>query len=213
MSPQDGAKIVLYTQFFHTTPEILCSNIYCLYKNLSNPHIDKLVLFVEKNSNFINVFSDKLVSYPIEERLTYRHWYNFAERTEPAAIKVLANSDIYFDDTLQALRTIEQWPDYVLYGCSRKDISKQGELQESREFYCEDCPPIKAHRSKDCWVFKKPLRYFDQDYRLGYMHCDTVLRESLAKKDMKFVNLYEHINAIHVDWRAHKERQEYVKSK
>lgn len=205
-------RVVLYTQFFAAVPEVLCSNLYCLYRNLSNPHIDQVVLLVEQSSTFVDVFSSKLVIQPIQERLTYKHWYDFSLYSEPTAIKVLANSDIYFDSTLQKLRTLDHWPDNVLYGCSRKDLAKHGELQESREFYDESCPPILAERSQDCWIFKEPLQHFDKDYRLGYMHCDTVLRESLERSNMSFVNLYQHLNVIHVDWRAHKERQEYVKN-
>ena len=39
---------ILFTQWFKATPEVLTYNLYCLYKNLSNKHIDKIVLFEEE---------------------------------------------------------------------------------------------------------------------------------------------------------------------
>lgn len=201
--------IVLYTQFFAATAEVTSSNIYCLYKNLSNPHIDRVVVFVEQGSSFCDIFSSKLAVQPLSERLTYQYWYDFAAYSEPSSIKLLANSDIYFDDTINVLRKITEWPDIRLYGSSRKDLSKRGELQRSREFYTEACPPIQAQRSQDCWVFKTPLQHFDKNYRLGYLHCDCTLRASLRSANMQFANLWQHLNAIHVDWREQKTRQAY----
>ena len=73
---------ILFTQWFKATPEVLTYNLYCLYRNLSNESIDKLVLFVE-NCEFNNVFNEKLIVVPIQTRLSYKMWMDYADKEYP----------------------------------------------------------------------------------------------------------------------------------
>ena len=205
-------RVVLHTQFFKASAEVTSNNIYCLYKNLDNPMIDQIVLFVEEDSRFSPVFGDKLVTVPIRKRLSYRDWYDFSAKNSPDSIKVLANSDIYFDETIETLRRIRSWPEDMMYACSRKDMTKAGKIRRSRELFTKECPYIMEDLSQDCWAFKNPLLDFEKEYSLGYMHCDTMLRESLGRSGMRMANLFLHMNCIHVDWRSKKQRPEYDKN-
>jgi hypothetical protein len=202
-------KVILFCQFFKSTPEVESHNIYCLYKNLNNQFIDQVVLFVEKDSGFLNIFDKKLHIKEIESRLSYEIWYEYALKEYPDAIKVLSNSDIFFDETISKLKKTSKWNDDILYCSSRKDITKDGLLLDSRECYDKKSPQIIFELSQDCWIFKNKLKKFDKNYFLGYFNCDSKLRLSAASNEIKMVNLYEHINCIHVDWRSKKERLHY----
>lgn len=202
-------KIILYTQAYNASTEVLTYKIYCLYKNISNKNIDQIILLSEANSNFQNVFNDKVIIHPIEERLTYKKWIEISSEMHPKDIKVLANSDIYFDQTIDKLRRVKNWDPNILYACSRKDETKQGSLVPSKLYHSEICPAIDIERSQDVWIYKNKLKEFNSDYCLGLMGCDTFLGESLKSAGMKLVNLYFDINSIHVDWRVSKDRGSY----
>ena len=202
-------KIVVFTQFFNSTTEVASNNTYCLHKNLSNPLIDEVVLFVESNCDFKNTFNSKLTVVKISERLSYEYWYEYSKKKYPKDIKVLSNSDIFFDETIGVLKNIDNWNKDILFVSSRKDISKNGDLLESRECYNDDSICIEPELSQDCWIFKNDLEHFDKNYILGYFNCESKLRLAASSQDVKVVNLFEHINCIHLDWRVDKVRPSY----
>ena len=202
-------KIILYTQMFKASTEVLSYNTYCLYKNLANKHIDEVVLLVDQDCEFINVFSDKLILYPIHDRLTYKEWLEISYKLHPNDIKVLANSDIYFDDTISKLHNIKNWSSDTMYVSSRKDITKDDKIVPSRLYHNNICPIIDIERSQDVWVYKNPLKTFDNNYYLGFMGCDSKMSESLMSQNMQIINLYFYINCLHIDWRETKTRPSY----
>jgi hypothetical protein len=79
--------------------------IYCLNKNLANPHINKIYLFVDGEVKLPN--SDKLIIIPFK-RPTYRDFFNLIDRTVTSRedISIVANTDIYFNHTLNGLSFI-----------------------------------------------------------------------------------------------------------
>jgi hypothetical protein len=202
-------KIILYTQMFNTSTEVLTYNMYCLYKNLSNQYIDQIVLLTEKNCRFSNVFSDKLILHTIDDRLTYSQWLDLSNNLHHNEIKVLANSDIYFDDTIKNLHNITNWDSHILYVCSRKDETKNGEIIPSRLYHNDHCSVIDIKRSQDVWIYKNKIKDFESNYYLGVMNCDSKLSESIRENQMQMINLYFYINCIHVDWRQSKTRETY----
>jgi hypothetical protein len=164
-----------------------------LYKNVSNPSIDRVVLFVEN------------CGFPIKERLTYKRWFEFASIHHPCDIKILTNSDIFLDETISVLDQIAEWNN-VLYVVSRKDLTPEGKIIPSQVNYMSG-PVIVADWSQDCWVYKEPLpSTVNTDYMLGVIHCETELRKNCIRAKCDVVNLFEKMNCIHVDWRAHKHR-------
>ena len=102
-------KIDLYVQFFlHSNPERNKEIKTCLKYNVLNPYINKIYLLNEKIFNYeeLGVENDKIIQIPIGNRLKYTdvfYWVNLAQLLpdfEPGYI-ILANADIFFDDTLE----------------------------------------------------------------------------------------------------------------
>lgn len=81
---------------------------------MSNPSIDRVVLFVENCGFPTQLFGSKLTTIPIKERLTYNRWFEFASTHHPCDIKILTNSDIFLDETISVLDQIAEWNN-VLY--------------------------------------------------------------------------------------------------
>lgn len=194
---------ILFTQWFKATPEVLTYNLYCLYKNLANESIDKLVLFVD-NCEFNNIFNEKLIIVPIQPRLSYKMWMDYADKEYPEDIKILTNSDVYFDESLSFLDQINKWEN-TLYILTRKDLTKDGKIIPSSTNYNPDniCP-ISPNNSQDAWIYKHIDIEFNRDWNLGVMHCENHFRELAKQSGIMTINLFEKIRLIHVDWRTHK---------
>jgi hypothetical protein len=194
---------ILFTQWFKATPEILTYNLYCLYQNLSNERIDKLVLFVD-NCEFNNIFNEKLIVVPIQTRLSYKMWMDYADKEYPEDIKILSNSDVYFDESLSFLDQINEWENR-LYVLTRKDLTKDGNIIPSGGTYNpNNTRQINPEICQDAWIYKHTNIEFNKDWNLGVMNCENHFRELAKQSGIMAINLFEKIRLVHVDWRTDK---------
>jgi len=207
-------KVVLFTQYYACDEQTKNDIVYCLNKNIENPLINELVLFYDqdelKNELIeLSQASDKIRIVKIEERLTFKQWFEFSSQNYSESwIKVLANSDIYFDSTLSFLYNLEYRKD-IFYSCSRVDLDDSGNLIPSRITNSKDSPLINNYTSQDCWVYKEDLLPFKSDFKLGYENCDVFLKDHCLASGCHFLNLFNHINCVHVDRRSIKVRGKY----
>jgi hypothetical protein len=194
---------ILFTQWFKATPEVLSYNLYCLYQNLSNGLIDKLVLFVD-NYEFNNIFNEKLIVVPVQTRLSYKLWMDYADKEYPEDIKILSNSDVYFDESLSFLDQIREWGNR-LYVLTRKDLTKDGKIIPGAGIYNpNNKDQLSTVWSQDAWIYKKISYDFNKDWNLGVVHCENHFRKNAENSGVPIVNLFEHVDLIHVDWRQEK---------
>jgi len=155
--------------------------IYCLNKNLENAHIDKIYLFVD---GFVELpKSDKLVTIEFQ-RPTYRDFFNLIDRTvtEREHISIVANTDIYFNHTLNGLTFHHQ----QCIALSRWD-DKIGGLKLHNERF-----------SQDVWIFKGKMRNVNFcDFYLGIPGCDNRIAYELHSAGYALYNPATRIQAIH----------------
>lgn len=194
---------ILFTQWFKSTPEIQTYNLYCLYKNLTNPILDRVVLFLE-HAPFDNVFNDKLQIVPITERLSYNLWFDYCQAHHPNDIKILVNSDIFLTENIARLDYIQNWTN-TLYVVSRRDLTKEGDTIQSAHTY-RGSDFISPEWSQDCWIYKEPLPTMTTKINLGVLHCENNMRVDLQMQGAKIGNLTDYIDCLHVDWRGTKQR-------
>ena len=155
--------------------------IYCLNKNIDNPHIEKIYLFVD---GFVDLpESDKLVLIPFQ-RPTYRDFFNLIDRTVAARedISIVANTDIYFNNTLNQLALNER----QCIALSRWD-DKPGGLKLHNERF-----------SQDVWIFRGKMRNVNFcDFFLGIPGCDNRIAYELHSAGYAMYNPASRIQAIH----------------
>ncbi len=104
----------LVTQFYeppwnHRAEEIRT----CLVRNFENPHIFRIHLFDESaglapqeliDSQLRTELAEKLIHLPCTgRRLTFQQAVDYANQALGSEICVLANADVYFDDSLSEL--------------------------------------------------------------------------------------------------------------
>jgi hypothetical protein len=206
-------KIILFTQWYEADEQITKNLSVCLNNNLNNQYVDYIHIFYETETNFFDHVSqntnlNKIKHSRIKQRLSYNEWMAYANNYYLNDIKVLINSDIYFDSSLSILKKL-YWNKKTLYVCSRIDLSESQKLIPSRETYDKDSPLINPLYSHDCWIYQTPLIDFENSYFLGYENCDRKLQEGFVSSGGKIINLYQNMNCIHIDYRSKKNRQSY----
>ena len=198
---------ILFTQWFDSNPEVMSYNSYCLYKNLINPYIDHIYVF-DSNRSFNNIYSKKLSVIPIKGRLSYSDWFYHNSQNTTNDMKILINSDIYFDDSISVLNKLNMNDD-TLYIGTRVDVTKEGDIVPSTARYGDGGKVIDPDRSQDVWIYKNINVKFNSDFILGEQHCDGQLRISAQNAGINVVSLFPRLRCIHLDWRRSK--PEYVK--
>ncbi len=134
--------------------------LFCLQKNLVNPYIEKIHLFLEVGS-IVPIESDKIVIIPLEKRATYEIFINYANTELIGNVILIANTDIYFDSTLDYIR------DYKLLDKFFFCLSKWNIDFEAVPELSPDCIT-----SQDAWMFLSPSKPFNTDIELGQPGCD-----------------------------------------
>ena len=207
---------MLFTQWYDD-PETEIYRTECLTRNMKNGHIKHLHIFYENHLNALLdiINNDNRVSYSfISSRLSYRDWMIYADRNYGDDIKLLCNSDIFFDETLEVVTKLD-CQRQTLYAISRKDYDLSGSrIVPSHDLFEDHRYPINPIYSQDCWLYKYPVLDSNTDpklyyLKLGYNNCDRLLKDNIQKQNIAFVNLYPKINALHIDYRKTKKHPSY----
>ena len=164
----------------------------CLRRNASNPLIDRVHVLVEEAdqpeqlcSRFPDLGLLDVEWVPYGRRLTYRDFFAYANRTLSGRYAVVANADIYFDDSLARLGGCDLGG--RLLCLSRWDEQPDG---GSRFF---DHPA-----SQDAWIFETPIREFPCDFLLGVPGCDNRLAHEAGAAGLAVSNPSRSIRAHHL---------------
>ncbi|MDT5267882.1 MAG: hypothetical protein QOH49_68 [Acidobacteriota bacterium] len=176
----------------------------CLRRNVENERLDEIHLFAEEAPD-ANRLPDK---YPLladaklrviahGRRVTYRHLFAHANERLPGRRVIIANADIFFDQTLARL------DGYDLSGrllcLSRWDVRPDGTVH----FF-------EHPASQDAWVFQTPIREFPCDFHMGLPGCDNRLAWEAEQAGLTLSNPSRSLRACHLHLsgvRRYSERQ------
>lgn len=185
--------IHLIVQYYRaTTPERQVEIDTCLRENLLNNHITAVHLLTEKQfdlTGFPN--AEKAQQTVIGERLTYELAFRHANDCPEPVIWLLANADIYFDDTLRFLINADLTN--TVYALTRHDIQRDGRIRLVTDEH--------AHGCQDAWVFTAsiPLKRLFTSFYLGIPGCDNRIVYELISKGYNVINPSLTITARHLD--------------
>jgi hypothetical protein len=91
----------------------------------------------------------------------YNTAFEYSNERLSGNICILANSDIFFDDTLRLLRGKINW-DNKFYAITRHNVLIDGSLAFTDSNGCQDV-----------WIFRSPIKSFKSDFELGRPGCDN----------------------------------------
>jgi hypothetical protein len=172
----------LYTSFYQDKDAKRQKELlHCLKKNIENPLIDNIFLIVEGEVKL--PINGKLIIIEAN-RPTYRNFFDLINDTvtSPNNISILANTDIYFNDTLQLIDLKEK----QCIALSRWDKRKDG-LRLHNERY-----------SQDTWIFKGKIRNVRFcDFFMGIPGCDNRIAYELNRAGYRLFNPSNAIQSIH----------------
>ncbi len=164
---------------------------HCLDRNLDSGLFARIILLVDDDTA-LHRPDRRLSILRLDRRPTYLDWVQESRRRCPGQISVLANSDIYFDDSIGLLLDLfEQKPDAFI-ALSRFD--KTGDVFT---------PHSDPHWSQDTWAFlpradDDGMHDKQFDIPLGAPRCDNKIAYVFATQGYSVFNPFPFIRSIHV---------------
>lgn len=153
-------------------------------KNIANQIIEKIYIFYEKFSGVTPDFlrNPKICVVPIDHLPCHKDFYDFANKFLAGDIIVMANSDIFFDDTLNLLR-------YIDFDKSNVVLTRYPYQSAGRLSYAD---------GSDSWIFRSPIKYQQGDYKIGVAGTEHALIGEWVKSGYNIVNPCLSITSWHV---------------
>jgi len=155
---------------------------YCLQKNIENIHISKIILLCEGVLAPIN--SGKVEEILVNKRPTFSDFISVANIESEDKIKIIANSDIYFTETIQIANYSLKYNE--VYCLSRWEY-REGNIFIKNNF-----------KGQDSWIFKGGLPSSAGKFHLGIPGCDNLFAGELKKLGRKILNPSLTIVSIHI---------------
>lgn len=152
-----------------------------LFRNISNPYINKITIL---NEGLVTQISGnkKVKTIIQDERPMFSEFYKFLEIDK---INVIANNDIYFDDTLKHLKSLQ--------------IKKGDFLALTRRESNGELFRAEIGDSQDVWIFYgKPKVLLSCDFYLGVPGCDNLIAYKFHEAGYRVLNPSKVINCWHL---------------
>lgn len=119
-------------------------------------------------------------------RPTFNDLFRIAnEGCDPGEVAIIANSDIFFDETIKLAENIKE---NEVYALSRWDVMDNGRAK-----------PFHRADSQDVWIFRTPIKEIEgADFTCGTAGCDNKLALLLEQAGYKVTNPCKSIHAFHL---------------
>ncbi|MDQ1639052.1 MAG: hypothetical protein QOF62_2391 [Pyrinomonadaceae bacterium] len=184
--------MILLTSLYHEADANRRSELLeCLRRNVAVEQLDQIHVFIEdaKAQEELQAHTEFSVAkvHLIEHgcRVTYRSLFDYANQHLAGRGVIIANADIFFDDTLARL------DGYDLSGkllcLSRWDVHADGSASL-----------FEHPGSQDAWIFKAPVPSFPCDFHLGLLGCDNRLAWEAEQAGLLVSNPSRTLRANHL---------------
>ena len=159
----------------------------CLEKNVANPLLSRVVLLVEEGAE-----NEKLLKHPKVEtvlvakgRQTYADLIRVANERCSGEIVVLANSDIYFDETLSIFRSMDLTQ--TVYVSTRREVETPHQSLWSYH-----------QQASDAWVLETPIHVDGLEIQLGKNGCESLFLGRLLRAGYAVQNISLDFKCYHM---------------
>jgi hypothetical protein len=175
--------IYLYTTLYDEKDLLRKNEIYCsVHQNINNPLIDKIFLLDESNDPIIN---EKITNIKVNTRPTFNDFFRIInQNTGNYDINIIANSDIFFDESLQYVSHYKNGN--LVFALTRWNMERMGLKLQDTYFY-----------SQDSWIFFGRIFNINGDFSIGMVGCDNKLAYEIKNANYKIKNPSLTIRSIH----------------
>lgn len=207
--------MILLTEYFVPAKDRCIKHaelLYCISENVSNPFIEKIVLFMNETDEFSN-YSPKFIIVRSSERPTYKQLFDYSVKNYYDKVCCIANTDIVFNDTISILGNLP-WEDRVLalgrhelvlgqYETARNSVSGN----EISDINLHDVP-----YSQDAWIFHTQYVKVPEDaeFKLGIPGCDNRIALLLFLAGNKVYNPCKDIVIKHIHSEKSRNNKEVI---
>lgn len=156
----------------------------CLDKNIACPEIDEIVLVIDDNTK-VKRHPKVSIQY-VESRPTYKDMFNLANRNNRDGIKIIANTDIYFDfvNIIKIKSSIEE---DMCFALSRWDVGVDNKYTHHASW-----------DSQDVWIFKGWIKDVVSDFFMGKPGCDNRIAYEIMTAGYKVRNPSRSLKTYHL---------------
>ena len=152
--------------------------IFCLEENIKNEHIEKIFLFLEKEEHAPHIESGKIEKIFVASRPTFQTLIDYANNNLSGQVCILANSDIFFDETLGLAEDASLDKNFI--SLSRWDVKHDYTI----EYYDKD----DRGWTQDAWIFKTPCPIKGADFVFGIFGQDNRIMKLAYDADLDVIN-------------------------
>lgn len=205
--------ILITTLYNETNKKRIIEYLYCLKKNITHPLIESIHIFydttkdIESYTPILDLLKkqQKITLSYISRRATFQDCFDIANNQFPHKKIIIANADIYFNNTLSLLNNYNLQNKFL--ALTRWDLQKDGTIKPYRRNGMRE-----TIDSQDVWIFTTPLKKFKKaDFKLGTPRCDNCIAFRANQVGLHVLNPCKTIQCIHVhDAPARKYLVEYV---
>lgn len=137
---------------------------FCIKKNINNPHIDKVYIFLDDEKDKQDWMINNKVEFIIKplipspngiKRPLFHDTMIFSNNVENEDINITCNLDIFFDDTLKIIK--EKNIDKMLITLTRWNI----DINTKKSIFFNN------HYSQDVWIWKGKVDLDKIDMKIG----------------------------------------------
>jgi hypothetical protein len=164
----------------------------CLTRNSENPLIDRIILLIDDEAS-LPVQSEKIEIRKLDKRPTFADWLSVTEEMQLQGAVLLANSDIYFDESLILVHQVLSEPS-ILMALSRWEVEAGSTRQHPN-----------PHWSQDVWAISAGTPQVDLDQirerlgiRLGVPRCDNKVAYVFASAGWSIRNPFNFLRSYHL---------------
>ncbi|MCY6413455.1 exostosin family protein [Acinetobacter sp. VNH17] len=163
----------------------------CLKRNVDVINIKKIFLLIDDDSIPV-IQNPKIEVLYIDKRPTYRDWIEYTEKYVKDGISVLANSDIYFDESVSNLNFIFDQNTKSFVAISRYEVIGETNTLHPNPHWSQDvwCIDSSAEITK---ILKKDL-----DISLGVPRCDNKIAYLFSVHGFDVFNPCKFVKTYHL---------------
>lgn len=170
----------------------------CLLYNKMHKLIQELVVIYDIGDDdqpqgdlYDFLYRENIPVKTIRGRVTFEQLFSFANKEYPNQKIIIANADIYFDETLFNLATYDLTNIFIVL--TRWNILEDG--TKKLEHSLNNRPNLD---SQDAWIFQTPIVIKDSNIALGTLGCDGRIAYEAGRQRYKVINPCYSIHANHV---------------
>jgi len=192
--------ILCTATYFDGNQERMRELLYCLQKNIVNSAIRNIQLIFEFHNYVeeIGIPHLELINHPkvtltkLSRRMTFNDWFEFANNLgerQAGDPMIVANADIYFDETIALLTPEYLEKRFVCLSRRHATVDMDG------------IPPVdpNATYAQDAWAFLPPLQYKAiLDFTTGCPGCDNRVAAEMSGMGYAISNPCESVHAFHI---------------